>query len=208
MRFTASLRAQGADTALPTPDVLYIQANKALDEERKRRDRAPGLAERIFRETPVPKAVRSLVSGFVRAVLEMLGGDASAAVVSEEVAFQVWQDPRSEVLREHQGPGVARVLEARSALQSACDGLGVAVNGGAVNGGAVNGGAVNGDAVNGDAVNGDGGDVGPEAHRPLTPPAASGPTVPTTPTTKGSHLQRGAVHLWRRQASDVDVCER
>jgi len=171
-----------------------------LDEERKRRDRAPGLAERIFGETPpVPKAVRSLVSGFVRAVLDMLGGDASAAVVSEEVAFQVWQDPRSEVLREHQGPGVARVLEARSALQSACDGLGVAVNGGAVNGGAVNGGAVNGGAVNGGAVNGGavnggavnggavnggGGDVGPEAHRPLTPPAASGPTVPTTPTTK------------------------
>ena len=65
MRFTGSLRAQGADSALPTPDVLYIQANKALDEERKRRDRASGLAERIFGETPVPKAVRSLVSGFV-----------------------------------------------------------------------------------------------------------------------------------------------
>ena len=155
--FTASLRAQGAEERrLPTADVLYIHAIKMLDEERKRRDRVPGLTERIFLGRPIesiPKAVRSLVAGFVRAVVEMLGDDTSTSLLAEEVAFRVLQDPASEVLGEYQGQGVARVLEARGALLSGCEGLGVAVCGA-------------GDVVN-DAV------------RSLTPWTASGPTTPT-----------------------------
>ena len=157
MRLTTSLRAHGADVALPSPDLLYIQAIKALDEEeRKRTDCPPSLAERVFAGKPVPKAARSLVAGFVRAVVEMLGDDASTSLLAEEVAFRVWQDPGSEVLEDHQGSGVARVLEARRALRSACGGLGVAFDGFE--------------------------DAGRDADRSLTPSAASGPTTPTTPT--------------------------
>ena len=114
---------------LQPPDKLYIDAIKLLGDECQRRDAAPGLAERIFSgKRPIPKAVRALVAGFLRAVVVMLGDDTSTSLLAEDVALQVWQDPYSDVVREYgQGPDVARVLEARAALLAAWAELGGSV---------------------------------------------------------------------------------
>ena len=140
-RLSTFLRStQRHSSSLPSPDVLYIDAVRTL-KERGEGPTASGLVRQTFgragfgdeAQPTATKSVRALAAEFVRSVVVMLGNDASASLLAEDIAICLWKDPSSEVLREYADGSAtadaarARVLAAREALACACADLGVVV---------------------------------------------------------------------------------